>query len=70
MPTRPSSPTPLTVQVTGPDPTDEPIVYPTAEPKTVAVVPGRMKYVPFLPAPLPSVPPDKVDQANGWVKKA
>jgi hypothetical protein len=46
----------VSVQVQGPDWTDNPITYASAQPITVGLPPGRVKYVPLLMLQLPPVP--------------
>jgi hypothetical protein len=60
----------MTVEVDGPNFTDEPVIYSTAEPIKVKVPQGRIKYVPQQPAPLPAAPADKVAIINDYVNKA
>ena len=56
------------VAVSGPDFTDDTITYSTAEPVTVKVPQGRLKYLNPLPIVLPPAPADKADTINGYVK--
>jgi len=58
-----------TVQVTvqGPNFTDDPIVYQSAKPLTVALPPGRVKYNPLLSLQLPDAPPDQVAAINQYI---
>ena len=58
-----------TVQVTvqGPNFTDDPIVYQSAKPLTVALPPGRVKYNPLLNLQLPDAPADQVAAINQYI---
>ena len=58
-----------TVQVTvqGPNFTDNPIVYQSPQPITVALPPGRVKYNPLLSLQLPDAPPDQVTAINTYI---
>jgi len=58
-----------TVQVTvqGPNFTDNPIVYQSAQPITVPLPPGRVKYNPLLSLQLPDAPPDQVAAINNYI---
>ena len=58
-----------TVQVTvqGPNFTDNPIVYQSPQPITVALPPGRVKYNPLLSLQLPDAPPDQVAAINTYI---
>ncbi|MGH3378305.1 MAG: hypothetical protein ACRDP6_26640 [Actinoallomurus sp.] len=60
----------MTVEVDGPNFTDEPVVYATAAPIKVAVPQGHIKYVPQLHTPLPSAPADKLAVINDYVNKS
>jgi hypothetical protein len=57
------------VQVTvhGPNFTDDPIVYQSAQPITVALPPGRVKYQPLLSIQLPQAPADQVQAINTYI---
>ena len=58
-----------TVQVTvqGPNFTDNPIVYQSAKPITVALPPGRVKYLPLLNLQLPDAPANWVAAINRYI---
>ena len=58
-----------TVQVTvqGPNFTDNPIVYQSDQPITVALPPGRVKYNPLLSLQLPDAPADQVATINQYI---
>lgn len=58
-----------TVQVTvqGPNFTDNPIVYQSPQPITVALPPGRVKYNPLVNLQLPDAPPSQVTAINQYI---
>jgi hypothetical protein len=60
----------MTVEVDGPNFTDEPVIYSTAAPVKVPVPAALTKYVRQLNAPLPDAPADKVATVNDYVNKA
>lgn len=60
----------LDVEITGPNFTDDPVVYSTPAPVTVPLTPGRLKYVNPLKLTLPSPPADKVATINAYIKSA
>jgi hypothetical protein len=60
----------MSVEVDGPNFTDDPIIYATDVPVKVPVPAGRVKYIPTLTAPIPQEPAEKTDQINEWCKQA
>jgi hypothetical protein len=60
----------MTVEVDGPNFTDDPVIYSTPEPVRVPIPQGRIKSFTQLVAPLPSAPADKRDIINAFVKAA
>ncbi len=60
----------LEVEVTGPNFTDDPVIYKTPTPVSVPLTTGRLKYVNPLKLTLPSPPPDKVATINAYIKSA
>ncbi|AWZ04236.1 hypothetical protein DRB96_05415 [Streptomyces sp. ICC1] len=60
----------MSVEVLGPNFTDEPVFYSTSEPVRVPVSEGLIKYIPQLPAPLPRAPADKIETINRYVLAA
>ncbi|TCO62918.1 hypothetical protein [Actinocrispum wychmicini] len=57
----------ISVDVSGPNFTDDPVTYSTEQPVTVPVPKGRIKYLSPLPVALPKPPPDKVDVINQYI---
>jgi hypothetical protein len=57
----------IQVQVQGPNFTDNPIVYSSAQPVTVALPPGRVKYVNLVSLQLPTAPADQVAAINTYI---
>lgn len=57
----------IDVQVQGPNFTDNPIVYSSPQPVTVALPPGRVKYVNLVSLQLPAPPPDQVAAINTYI---
>ena len=57
------------VQVQGPDFTDNPIQYQSAQPITVNVPQGRVKYNPLISLQLPPAPADQVAQINDYIRR-
>ncbi|MGW0778339.1 hypothetical protein ACWD01_33015 [Streptomyces sp. NPDC002835] len=60
----------VSVEVLGPNFTDEPVFYTTSEPVRVPVPEGRIKYIPQLATPLPRTPADKIETVNRYVAAA
>lgn len=60
----------MTVEVDGPNFTDDPVIYSTPEPVSVAIPQGHIKYFPQLKTPLPSAPADKKALIDAYVKAA
>jgi hypothetical protein len=60
----------MTVEVDGPNFTDDPVIYSTPEPVRVPIPQGHIKAFPQLATPLPSAPADKRDIINAYVKAA
>jgi hypothetical protein len=60
----------MSVEVDGPNFTDEPVLFSTPAPIKVPVPQGRIKYVPILHAPIPPAPADAVKTINDYVNAA
>jgi hypothetical protein len=60
----------MSVEVDGPNFTDEPVIYSTAAPVRVPIPQGPSKFFPQLVALLPDAPADKRDIVNAYVKAA
>ncbi|MEV7567322.1 hypothetical protein [Streptomyces tanashiensis] len=60
----------MSVEVSGPNFTDEPVFYSTDQPVRVPVPAGRIKYIRQLFTPLPRPPADKVEIVNRFVAAA
>lgn len=58
----------LQVEVTGPNFTDNPVQYQTAQSVVVPLPSGRIKYVNPLKLVLPAPPPDQVATINNYIK--
>jgi hypothetical protein len=59
----------VSVQVVGPDWTDNPIVYASAQPVTVPLPAGTVKYAGLVPLQLPPVPAAQAAQINDYIKR-
>jgi hypothetical protein len=59
----------ITVEVDGPSPTDEPVIYSTLAPVKVPIPQGSIKYVNPLIAPIPAVPPDKFAIVKDYITR-
>lgn len=57
------------VQVQGPDFTDNPIQYQSAQPVKIDLPQGRVKYCPLLSLQLPPAPADQIAQINDYIRK-
>ena len=57
------------VQVQGPDWTDNPITYASPQPITVALPPGRVKYVALVMLQIPPAPAAQVAQINDYIRR-
>jgi len=60
----------MTVEVDGPEFTDDPVIYSTPQPVTAAIGPGGPSRTPAVVAPLPSAPADKRDLINQYIAAA
>jgi hypothetical protein len=60
----------LEVEVTGPNFTDDPVIYATPQPILVPLPTGRVKYVNPFKVALPAPPRDKVATINAYIKSA
>ena len=57
----------IQVEVTGPDFTDDPVVWQHAEPVQVDIPAGRIKYLNPVSLSLPPCPPDQVATVNRYI---
>ncbi|MEU4102119.1 hypothetical protein AB0F16_16250 [Streptomyces tanashiensis] len=60
----------MSVEVSGPNFTDEPVFYSTDQPVRIPVPAGRIKYIRQLFTPLPKPPADKIETVNRYVAAA